>query len=325
MRIELDRWRLESRPELGLLNKLSDMLRAEGERRPNRLPDLSSCEWLFAGSDYSGQHADAPYEAYTIMLADLARCADWEKARRSVRSRWLADGRRVSYKTLRDRQQERALLPLLEAADSIPGLLLTVLVDRDIENLFRLTEEERTEENLGIFVGWPRGSLEKLLRVVHLLSLMVAGLSRAGQNLVWITDEDEIAANESRLNELVIAFSNVASHYLPHTLGHLRVGTTDSDTGSRDLEDLVTVADLASGAAADSLGRYRGVRGWPAAPGILVPAAAGTPGKATMIMSWYARDDAAKLKRFIYLIDQDAESGKRRVSALRIRPSGLVA
>jgi hypothetical protein len=44
-----------------------------------------------------------------------------------------------------------------------------------------------------------------------------------------------------------------------------------------------------------------------------------------MIMSWYARDDAAKLKRFIYLIDQDAESGKRRVSALRIRPSGLVA
>lgn len=154
---------------------------------------------------------------------DLAKCADWEKARRSVRSRWLADGRGVSYKTLRDRQQEQALLPLLEAADSIPGLLLTVLVDRDIENLFRLTEEERTEENLGIFVGWPRGSLEKLLRVVHLLSLLVAGLSRPEQNLVWITDEDEIAANESRLHELVTAFSNVASHYLPHTLGHLRV------------------------------------------------------------------------------------------------------
>jgi hypothetical protein len=31
MRIELERWKLESRPELGLLNELSDMLRAESQ------------------------------------------------------------------------------------------------------------------------------------------------------------------------------------------------------------------------------------------------------------------------------------------------------
>lgn len=321
----MDRWRLGPRPELGLLDKLSGMLSAAGAQRPSRLPDFSHSESLLAASDYSGQHAGAPYEAYSILLVDLAGCAKWEASRSKIRSRWLRDGRRLSYKSLRDRQQERALMPFLEAADSIPGIVLTVLVDRDIDNLFRLAEEERTSEDLGTCAAWPRVSLEKLLRVVHLLSLLVAGLSCPRQNLVWITDQDEIAANDDRLQQLLTAFTNVASHYLSHSLGHLRVGTTDSDTGTRDLEDIVAIADLSAGAAADSLGRYRGVRGWPAATGIVVPAAAGTPGKATMIMSWYARDSDSGLKRFVYLIDQDADSGKRRVSALQIHPSGLTA
>lgn len=321
----VDRWRLGPRPELGLLDKLSGMLRAKAAEGPSRPPDFSDSKWLFAASDYSGQHAEAPYEAYSILLADVAGCAKWEASRRTIRSRWLRDGRRLSYKSLRDRQQERALMPFLGAADSIHGLVVTVLVDRDIDNLFRLPEEERTEEYLGVFAAWPRASLERLLRVVHLLSLLVAGLSHPQQNLVWITDQDEIAANPERLQQLVTAFANVASHYLGHSLGHLRVGTTESDTGTRDLEDLVAIADLAAGAAADSLGRYRGVRGWPAPTGIVVPAAGGTPGKATMIMSWYGRDDDSSLKRFIYLIDQHADSGKRRVSALQIHPSGLTA
>jgi hypothetical protein len=289
------------------------------------LPDFGDSEWLIAASDYSGQHAEAPYEAYSILLADFRGCANWEASRSRIRARWLRDGRRLSYKSLRDRRRERALMPFLEAADSIPGILLTVLVDRDIDNLFRLSEDERTPEHLGAFAAWPRSSLEKLLRVVHLLSLLVAGLSHEGQNLIWITDQDEIAANEGRLQQLLVAFTNVASHYLGHSLGHLRVGTTDSDTGTRDLEDMVAVADLAAGAAADSLGRYRGVRGWPAPTGILVPAAAGTPGKATLIMSWYARDADSDLKRFVYLIDQDTDTGKRRVSALQLHPSGLTA
>jgi hypothetical protein len=67
------------------------------------------------------------------------------------------------------------------------------------------------------------------------------------------------------------------------------------------------------------------VIGWPPPTGITVPSAPGTPGKATIILSWYARDDNASLKRLIYLIDRDRHTGKQRVSALRLHPSGLTA
>jgi len=308
-----------------LIDKLNGMLRGLGAKQPPALPDLTQSSLLFAASDYSGQHAEAPYQAYSIVLADLAGSQKWETSRRSIRARWLADGRRLSYKGLRDRHQEAALAPFLRAADFIPGLLLTVLVDRGIQNMFHLVEGERDEDSIGPFAKWPRGSLEKLLRVVHLLSLLVAGLSRPGQDLLWITDEDEIAANEQRLTELVLGFSNVASHYLTHSLGHLRVGTTRSDTGSRDVEDFAAIPDLAAGAAAEAFGRFHGMTGWPSPPGIVVPSLAGTSGKATIIMSWYARDQHASLKRLVYLIDRDRDTGKQRVSALTVHPSGFTA
>jgi len=322
---ETQRWGLGPRPDLGLIDKLNGMLRGLGAKRPPVLPDLSRGRLLFAASDYSGEHAGAPYQAYSIILADLSASQDWELSRRSVRARWLADGRRVSYKALRDRHREAALPHFLQAADRISGLLLTVLVDSGIDNMFHLTEDDRHEESLGSFANWPRSSLEKLLRIVHFLSLLIAGLSRPGQDLLWITDEDEIAANEQRLKELVFGFSNVASHYLTHSLGHLRIGTTRSDTGLRDVEDFTAIPDLVAGAAADSFGRYHGVVGWPPPTGIIVPSPPGTPGKATIIMSWYARDANASLKRLIYLIDRDRHTGKQRVSALRLHPSGLTA
>ena len=274
-------WNLPSRPELGLIGRISEMLRREGEKGPSRLPVLSS-EWLLVASDYSGQHASAPYEGYSILLGDFGQCSSWYAARSRVRSSLLSDGRRLAYKNLRDRRQEMALIPFLNAADDIPGVLLTVLVDRQIDNLFRFDEEDLTEPNIGPLARWPRTTLEKMLRVVHLISLLLAGLSKPGQNVVWITDQDEIAANETRLNELLIAFRNVASNYLSHGLGHLRIGTTDVDDGSRDIEDLASVADLAAGAAVDSLGRHHGQVGWPPPLKIIVPSAAGTPGKASI-------------------------------------------
>jgi hypothetical protein len=87
-----------------------------------------------------------------------------------------------------------------------------------------------------------------MLRVVHIVSFFLAGLSRAHQNVIWITDEDEIAANDNRMRELTNLFGNISSHYLPHSMGHFRCGTMKSDDGSRQLEDLASIPDLVAGA-----------------------------------------------------------------------------
>lgn len=287
------------------------------------LPDLSQASLLFAASDYSGEHARSAYRVYSILLADLRGSRGWELSRRSVRSRWLSDGRRMSYKALRDRRRQAALPHFLSAADLISGLLLTVLVDSRIDSMFHSPKEDRDDASVAVFSSWPRNSFEKLLRVVHLISLLLAGLSRPGQDVLWITDEDEIAANEQRLRQLVLGFGNVASHYLTHDLGHLRIGTTRSDTGLRDIEDLTAIPDLVAGAAADSFGTYQGVVGWPPSGDIVVPLAHDTPGKARTIMSWHAGNIDASLKRLIYLIDRDEHTDRHRVSALTLRPIGL--
>ena len=64
---ETQRWGLGPRPELGLIDKLNGMLRGLGAKQPPVLPDLSRGRLLFAASDYSGEHAGAPYQAYSII------------------------------------------------------------------------------------------------------------------------------------------------------------------------------------------------------------------------------------------------------------------
>src|SRR5687767_15340318 len=57
--------------------------------------------------------------------------------------RSLADGRRMAYKSLSDRQRAQALVPFLAAAEEIPGLCLVTIINREIRHL---RSEEHTSE-----------------------------------------------------------------------------------------------------------------------------------------------------------------------------------
>jgi len=95
---------------------------------------------------------------------------------------------------------------------------------------------------------WKKSSLEELFRVVALVSLLIAGLSRPGQNILWVSDEDAILANEARMREVPQLVGGMMSNLLDHTLGHLRYTTTHYDSGQGHLEDLVAIPDLVAGA-----------------------------------------------------------------------------
>lgn len=303
-------WNHLDNPELGFMKGFSESIVKMENEATILLPDIRQGSTIFVGSDYSGQHNLARYESYTLLLADLENCGIWEARRQQVRQRYLSDGRRISYKDLRDKLRQHALLPFLTAANSIPGLLVTILVNKKIDSLFE--KEGRLDmdrSDLKEYRHWERGVFEKLLRVLHFVSFFVSGLSRPYQDVLWITDEDEIMANSARLKEVSEMFLRLCSHYLKHNLRHARIGTTKSDTGKRDIEDIVAVADLAAGALCQLLTDYQTLD-WDLSSGLILPPPKMLPPKAKAIMDWLA-ENGQPLKRLVFVIDEIEQDGSR--------------
>lgn len=161
--------------------------------------------------------------------------------------------------------------------------------------------------------------MEKLLRIVHFLSLFVAGLSRSGQDVLWITDEDDIVANIDRHQDLTTIFGQICSHYLKHNLRYLRVATTASDTGKRDVEDLVSIADLAADALCEVLNTYLR-RGVAPTPELILPAPSQLDDKTLALMNWFS-DCTQGLKRLVLSVDPIDDFTSLSVKHLTFRGS----
>ena len=307
-------------PVLRFMNTVSRSIANFEHQYADGLPRLRSAAALIVGSDFGGSHGDASYESMCFLVADASSVASWQLQRESVRSRHLPDGRRLSYKGLNDRQKQKALIPFLLSANRLDGLVLAVLTDKRVQSLFQPAGRlSHGDSELATFSDWKISSIERMLRAIHFVSLLLRGLSGPGQDVLWITDQDEIAANEVRLRQLVTAFANVSSHYLPHDLRHLRVGTTASDTGRRDLEDLVAIPDLVAGALIDVIPSLVN-RGALMASRIVIPAPAGLKTKARTLMDWFS-DNRHALKRAILVLDEGSTKGKCRVTCLRFHGS----
>ncbi|HEX8987659.1 MAG TPA: hypothetical protein VF816_06835, partial [Rhodocyclaceae bacterium] len=264
------------------------------------------------GSDYSGQHATSQFEALCFLLVDADRSGSWLDAQKSLRKQFLPDGRRLSYKALNDRHRNAALPRFLDATNLLSGLLVVVLVDKRIETLFKPSGRiESSDPEIPSLAHWAPQVVEKLLRICHLASLFLAGISGANQDVLWITDQDDIAANVERHRELVSTFGRISSHYLSHTLGHLRIATTAADTGKRDIEDFVAIADLAAGAICETLNTYHRL-GIPPAPGVTLPIPSGIETKVLRLMNWFS-DSRSSLKRLVLAFEPLAGSTRLRV------------
>lgn len=293
-------------------------------RHPDFLPDLRKGPVIFIGSDYSGQHDLAEYETFTFLFADLENCIRWGKLRCDFRKEFLRDGRRISYKGLNDKKRRKALLPFLYAANSIPGLVVTILVDKTIEVLFEPIENaELWDSPLKDYKHWKRPVFEKLLRIIHFASLFLSGMSRPYQNVMWITDEDEIVPNDERLREAVNLFGVICSQYLNHTLGHFRWGTTKLDSEARQLEDLVSVADLVAGSLSSVLTNYKKQGSVPKSE-LIVPPPQNLPRKTKDVMDWFS-DNTQILKRVVYLIEPSQGQTGFNLKHLRFHGSNDVA
>ena len=152
------------------------------------------------------------------------------------------------------------------------------------------------------------------MRVVSLLGLLIAGFSAPGQDVLWATDEDAIAANAYRVRLLVDALALVSSNLLDHDLRHLRVATAKQDKGDLSLEDLLAIPDIAAGGLSDALSSMF-VHGAPPS-GLEFPRSNAVSAKGRRVLDWFS-DNTQSLKRICVLIDQTLDTQKIRATHIR--------
>ena len=309
------RWNLVSDPRHGFLNYFTDSIIKGLEENPNFLPDIKRGSTIFIGSDYGGGHSSATHNSMAFLFADIERCGHWLGIHKTIRNKYLPDGRRVSYKSLGDNLKKHFLIPFLHSANLIPGVIFLILIDKRISDLFDNIDNIRSIPFFKRYSHWKSGVLKKAISANIFVSLFLGGLSRANQDVMWITDEDDIVANDDRLLEFIDIFKNYSGHFLSHNLRHFRLGTTKVDSGNRQIEDLVSIPDLTCGVLTDLISLWHKI-GFQLSENIILPPPPKFKKKSYEFMNWFA-DERQPLRRIVFRINKDKGDHKILITRLK--------
>lgn len=271
---------------------------------PDRIvyPDLRDGSPLVLASDYSGEHADPEFLVLSFLLTTCSSVMTaWEPARLTVRNKHLADGRRMSFKTLSEQLRINALPSFLDAASLLNGVLICVAVEKS----YSLSKDSLPP----LLHDWAAEPLEKRLEICFFGSVVVNGLRGSGQNVFWITDDDAIVSTEGAQVDAMNLMGGCL-HKHPEEHQEVRLGIASEFTDDdRRAEDIVAIPDLAAGANAELLSAI-GKSDFPTS--VLAPSGMSfLQTKSTVINGW--RGEVGKPLRHMDVEVRSAEGGQTRV------------
>lgn len=235
-----------------LVRMLEDVLASKDRKGELLLPELrfDGNETVAAFSDYGGEASDARYQTYASLVCGWNHSYPFFEEMKALRATTGLGDKEIAFKDLRFGPLRRSLPEYLKLADHcVCGLLVTVIVDKGVETLHggngRKTRqyvcETLGEYDLGV---WTADVAEKLGRVVHLVAYLIALLSREGHKVVWMTDHDAIAPNETQFQCALRMFQSVLDLYAGHRFDLIAGALPDKMKG----RDLLSLADLTAGA-----------------------------------------------------------------------------
>jgi len=314
-------WRPLERPELGMANSVSDVICRQEWLKVDLLTSVRRGPTLFLASDYGGAHKGAHFETFSFLLIDLQYLWLWEELRTKLRKHTLLQRRRMAFKSLNDVTRWQAVVPFLRYANTLPGLLATFALDRGAMDIVSESPPESEDSVIGVLNDWKLSPFRKLSCVAQLGATLVAGMSAPGQNVIWISDDDDIAPNREKLFEATRVIGQYMSVILPHDMGHLRFGTAGTvDPGDLQAEDLLALADLASGTVSEMLTlcwRKVGTGG----SKILLPGSRFLTNKAKLIANWLSESDHP-LRKLIILVEGTGRNYKTKSVNILSEDSG---
>lgn len=302
---------------VGLLQVIDQKVTAAHAQNPSLLPQFSAAQALLAFSDYSGEHRSATREVVTFVIAPSDHLESWEDRRQLVRHQHRLQSRRMAYAKLGDDLKSHALRGFLASFDSIDAVICSVVVNKKIKSVFDASGRVDLQEwGLELWKGWKPGPFEKMLRVTHIGSFLCAGLASANQDLIWVTDEDVIAANAKRIEQVTSQFAHLLDRYLTRRIRHFRFAKTAADTGLLDVEDMASLPDLVGGAIAD-LFSCLSASSARVTDALTLVQPEGLPTKASHILSWLASRRSGVL---VYAVERGTEPGVIEITDTQISP-----
>ena len=291
-------------PRFGLANRISDAIAALEWSEPGSLLDVRDSQECLLACDFAGAHAEAQYESFAFLLGAIGQTGPWMGARGEVRDQLLNGRGEMSYKGLNDARRQRALAPFLMAANLFPGNLVVLMVNKKLKRLFDNPGDRVLFPELIVAVSkWNAKSFHRLLLVATIGALLTSGLAASSQDLLWVTDQDEIAPNPTKHDHAGHVIHHCLERYSPDLRGVLTFATTETNVDNFLLRDAVAITDLAAGCLVDAFGVFN--RGSERA--LWVSPAPALTRKAQVILDWFAQRDHT-LRRLVICLDE-SENG----------------
>ena len=280
------------------------------------LPNLKVSPSIFIGVDTSGEHKLAKCQVISFILCDMSKLGEWFQTVSTIREIHRLGNRIISYKKLSDIKRFRALNSFLISANNLQGILITIAIDKSIDSLFEPDGwTEFASQEPDIFGIYKRPSLEKFMRIVHFGSFFCAGLAGTNQDILWISDEDDILPNDKRILLVREIIAGISGSYFNSKMGHLRYGVSRSPQNQKT-EDLLSIADLAGGAIADHLTDIHNNMSH-LQRNIITIGSTKLPNKAKLILSWFM-EKGKPFKRLLFYLGIDDTTKKYTIKLLNL-------
>ncbi len=253
------------------------------------------------GSDYSGSHTGSQFRIYGFVIGDADASPEWPARCRESRSAFLANGRRMAFKSLNDSQRRRALIPFLEASEALDGHVVVVAINKKLTHISTHQGSVGVWEALhGFQARWDPRAFEEMVRVSHFFSLFLAAWSSPVANAERLDDAHQFAARLSTL-------------HVPHQLGEFMMNTPAVMPDELMFEDFLAIPDLAAGMIGEVL-KTKAANQFKA--GLSASNNQPLTEKSDIVADWFWHNSGT-LKKTCILIDQ-AEDGKFSIGQLRM-------
>lgn len=249
-------WKVHKEPNQDFLLNLSKEFAKLEKGDPRQFPSFFGTSVLVA-SDYSDGRHDSTFYVLSLLITDNDYVDKWDAGRTCVRAAHLADNRRMSYKALSDSRRLQALTPFLDAANHIPGLLVTFGVHKSLLNLFTAKDSlDQLDDVFHFHARWKLKTLHKLTLAAGFVTFCCGGLLQDDHNILWVTDDDDFTSTDKRMRDVtkVLRFFHVAN--MPGHIGNAlfqKVSGLPNPRVGMYFEDMCSISDLVAGAYSDCL------------------------------------------------------------------------
>lgn len=213
------------------------------------LPDFRNSNEILIFSDYGGEHKESRFTSYSFLITTPFDVQGMFPYIERLRQKYSTIGRVMNYKNLRDKLRLQALPEYLHHYNYLNGIMLNVIVDKhNLTSIFMQNGFDLNSEELKDFEGYKKGVFEKTIRIIHFLSLLINGICAPDQDIYWITDDDEIIANDKILSKMSSIFRDIIRNYVDFQLGELVISPLSlNEDPHKIIEEFCGIPDLAAG------------------------------------------------------------------------------